>query len=394
MPSVVLNGHTYQDTDFVDATRPYNYKSVFPFPILTDFLAEVLIQKAGISSVSGVAPGAAGGYLRSDGANWVRVSGVAAADVTAGSFGAGAFTVPGTLAVGANAGTGGTLLTLNGAAGNVRDLAFASGGLSRWLLRASNSAESGSDAGTGFQIVARHDDGTIIDSPIQITRAAGGAIAFTRTLVIGTDPGGTAFLRATDGTTLTGSALPATAILGAVVVVASAVTTGAILGGVVHVKQTAANPTGSAQGFEGYVNSANPTATTSHLMFGLIGNVEHSGAGTLDEARGTTGGVVLSGSGTLTLAKGFDVAGGSKKVGGATGTIGTYVGYHCGDLSTSGAGANFALQFDNCLEADYSTTADDTRLLVWDVTAGAFKRVVRGAADSAGTGFRTLRIPN
>lgn len=48
-------------------------------------------------AVDAIAPGelggygAAGGYLRSSGAAWVRTSGIAAADVTAGAFGAGAY---------------------------------------------------------------------------------------------------------------------------------------------------------------------------------------------------------------------------------------------------------------------------------------------------------------
>lgn len=46
------------------------------------------------------------------------------------------------------------------------------------------------------------------------------------------------------------------------------------------------------------------------------------------------------------------------------------------------------------IQADNSSTADDTRFLLYDVTAGALKRVTRGAADSAGTGYRTLRIAN
>ncbi len=45
-------------------------------------------------------------------------------------------------------------------------------------------------------------------------------------------------------------------------------------------------------------------------------------------------------------------------------------------------------QFDN------NATANNTRLLLWDVTAGALVRVSRGATDSGGTGFRVLRIPN
>lgn len=53
-----------------------------------------------------------------------------------------------------------------------------------------------------------------------------------------------------------------------------------------------------------------------------------------------------------------------------------------------GASSAGSAQFDD------SSTADDTRLLLWDVTAGSFKRVTRGAADSGGTGYRLLRIAN
>jgi hypothetical protein len=46
------------------------------------------------------------------------------------------------------------------------------------------------------------------------------------------------------------------------------------------------------------------------------------------------------------------------------------------------------------LKVDASATANDTRLLLWDVTAGSLRRVTIGAADSGGAGFRVLRIPN
>jgi len=46
------------------------------------------------------------------------------------------------------------------------------------------------------------------------------------------------------------------------------------------------------------------------------------------------------------------------------------------------------------LQIDNSPVANNTRLLLWDVSAGAFVRVSRGAADSGGVGFRLLRIPN
>jgi len=39
-------------------------------------------------------------------------------------------------------------------------------------------------------------------------------------------------------------------------------------------------------------------------------------------------------------------------------------------------------------------TAGDMRMLLWDVSAGALVRVSRDAADTAGAGFRRLRVPN
>lgn len=38
--------------------------------------------------------------------------------------------------------------------------------------------------------------------------------------------------------------------------------------------------------------------------------------------------------------------------------------------------------------------AGETHLLVLDITAGSFKRVSIGAADSGGAGFKVLRVPN
>jgi hypothetical protein len=46
------------------------------------------------------------------------------------------------------------------------------------------------------------------------------------------------------------------------------------------------------------------------------------------------------------------------------------------------------------IEVDGSSVANDTRLLLWDVTAGTLKRVKRGAVDSGGTGLRALVIDN
>ncbi|GAA5124706.1 hypothetical protein JIN84_13025 [Luteolibacter yonseiensis] len=48
----------------------------------------------------------------------------------------------------------------------------------------------------------------------------------------------------------------------------------------------------------------------------------------------------------------------------------------------------------NAAQFDASTTAGDTRFLLYDVDSGTLKRVSVGAADSGGSGFKLLRIPN
>ncbi len=42
----------------------------------------------------------------------------------------------------------------------------------------------------------------------------------------------------------------------------------------------------------------------------------------------------------------------------------------------------------------FGTAANDTAMMLYDVTAGTLQRVTIGVADSGGVGFRTLRIPN
>ena len=46
------------------------------------------------------------------------------------------------------------------------------------------------------------------------------------------------------------------------------------------------------------------------------------------------------------------------------------------------------------IQADNSSTAGQTRLLLFDVDAGTLVRVSVGAADSGGAGFKLLRVPN
>jgi hypothetical protein len=65
---------------------------------------------------------------------------------------------------------------VNGASGNEAGFGIKSGGNNRWLFRKSTTAESGSDAGSNFSLIAYTDAGSIIDTPIQINRIAGGTI--------------------------------------------------------------------------------------------------------------------------------------------------------------------------------------------------------------------------
>lgn len=64
------------------------------------------------------------------------------------------------------------------------------------------------------------------------------------------------------------------------------------------------------------------------------------------------------------------------------------------DVGVVGA-AGAALQVQQTgVRVSYSATADDTYLMLFDVNSGTIKRVVVGAVDSGGAGFRLLRVVN
>lgn len=56
--------------------------------------------------------------------------------------------------------------------------------------------------------------------------------------------------------------------------------------------------------------------------------------------------------------------------------------------------ANSNVTLVDTVKIDASTTAGDTRLMLYDVDNGTLERVTVGAADSGGSGFKVLRIPN
>jgi hypothetical protein len=64
-------------------------------------------------------------------------------------------------------------------------------------------------------------------------------------------------------------------------------------------------------------------------------------------------------------------------------------------IAQAGAGiVQWLVNGTTSVQADASTTAGNTRLLVYDVDNGTLERVTVGAADSGGVGFKVLRIPN
>lgn len=62
---------------------------------------------------------------------------------------------------------------VNAAAGVTRDITYQSGGNSRWILRVTNTAESGSDVGSDFQLLSRTDAGASKAAVIAAKRSTG-----------------------------------------------------------------------------------------------------------------------------------------------------------------------------------------------------------------------------
>jgi hypothetical protein len=70
-------------------------------------------------------------------------------------------------------GWGYRVLELNGGAGYVRGIVCQSNGKPRWLIQTSPEAESGSNAGSNFQMHRYEDDGSWISNVIKINRDDG-----------------------------------------------------------------------------------------------------------------------------------------------------------------------------------------------------------------------------
>lgn len=108
--------------------------------------------------------------IGSSGANRPRNLNLAGSVVVAGG---GTFATSVTIGAGAAADT---QLQISAAAGQNRSILFSTNLSGRWIVRVDGTAESGGDAGSQFQVVARTDAAALIDTPVVIARQAGGAI--------------------------------------------------------------------------------------------------------------------------------------------------------------------------------------------------------------------------
>jgi hypothetical protein len=97
---------------------------------------------------------------------------------------AGGVCIQGQLNINTGAGAN-NLVDITGPAGFIKAVRFLdSGGNRRWDIRSDDAAESGSDAGSNFQLRAFSDANVAIDTPLSIPRAAGAAIVLSRPTTI------------------------------------------------------------------------------------------------------------------------------------------------------------------------------------------------------------------
>jgi hypothetical protein len=84
------------------------------------------------------------------------------------------FRVP--LTIGSDSAT--DALSVNGPAASLRALQWKTAGSNRWLALCEATAESGADAGSKWQLLARTDAGAAIDAVMDFVRASGGTMTF------------------------------------------------------------------------------------------------------------------------------------------------------------------------------------------------------------------------
>jgi len=242
--------------------------------------------------------------------------------------------------------TGGAFSHISANAATQRMFVLRTGTSNRWLIGANASSESGSDAGSDFQMLARTDSGTAIDAPLSIVRAAGGAITTPRPF---SQTGATTFSTGTGNVSLNGAVTAASTLA----VTGTSTFTGRIGVGTAPTTNSAiristpsdlAGTDQSAFNFAAFVVTS--AATSSGR--GVTVNVSTAAASfTCAQVSGVHVNAVAAGAGsTITRAAGFSTA---AQTAGSTGNFGFYYG---GSSLTSGSGT----------WAFYNATTDPVRM--------------------------------
>lgn len=121
---------------------------------------------------------AQGDILYFNGTRWVRLP-AGTANFLLGTGGAGANpawtnNINANFGINASGAAADRLLQIQADSGHSKNLAFEGPGfLGRWIVQCDSTAESGSDAGSNFQIQRYHDNGSFIDTVIFIQRSNG-----------------------------------------------------------------------------------------------------------------------------------------------------------------------------------------------------------------------------
>lgn len=126
------------------------------------------------------------GTIATQNANAVAITGGAVDGTPIGATtpSTGAFTTittTGTLSRFGVGGVAGSQILVEAPAGFVADFVLSNdNAIARWIFRKGQTAEVGGNTGSELQIVARTDAGALLDTPLTITRAAGGAMTLSR----------------------------------------------------------------------------------------------------------------------------------------------------------------------------------------------------------------------
>lgn len=163
------------------------FNSVGTTPQFT-FSDQLVVNSGANPSFAAIGTAGVQGSFRYDSSNRldITVSSTGAATYTAVGAGAGhvfANTLSvssGSMIAGAVALAGTAAFIMRAAAGQDRSLRFETGNSLRWQWVADAALESGSNAGSNMYLYAYTDAASLIDAPISIVRAAGGAMTLSR----------------------------------------------------------------------------------------------------------------------------------------------------------------------------------------------------------------------